>query len=346
MFNFTKEMAKILRRLRENANLTQKEVATRMGIKTKYGQSLIAQIEMGEVKNPSLRTILDYLRACGGSWVEFFKELDIIDFKMRHEKMIAQVHPALLGTWRGEMKGGVHPPPTERKIQRDAIRYEIGVEFPSKEKEEIDFDRLKKQIKDKVTASVSKENNALSSVLSHQGRGEDAVIADYQKFALEYFEFLATLNKAGTKMVTEKYQRAGLKLNLLFKIKKIINSVLRGEIKRISSKKPLPTEKQEKMAIGFTKYRIRIEKFEAEAHKLLCEMGVQTPLFSLYKDFVREAYRALKKYYGKVPAEKLTEILDKIVKDWQQEGLKENVLSKLKERIMTTFANLRLKGMV
>jgi len=69
MFNFTKEMAKILRRLRENANLTQKEVATRIGVKTKYGQSLIAQLKMGKVKNPSLRTILDYLCACGASWV-------------------------------------------------------------------------------------------------------------------------------------------------------------------------------------------------------------------------------------------------------------------------------------
>jgi transcriptional regulator with XRE-family HTH domain len=70
MFNFTKEMAKILRRLSKNANLTQKEVATRMGVKTKYGQGLIAQLEMGRVKNPSLQTIFDYLCACGSSWVD------------------------------------------------------------------------------------------------------------------------------------------------------------------------------------------------------------------------------------------------------------------------------------
>ena len=134
MFIFTKEMAKILRRLRENANLTQKEIATRMGIKTKYGQSLIAQIEMGKVKNPGLRTILDYLRACGTSRVEFFKELDRIDFKMRREKMSSQL-PS---------------PVSQRKIQRDAMRYEIGVEFPSKEKEEIDFDRLKYRLRIKL----------------------------------------------------------------------------------------------------------------------------------------------------------------------------------------------------
>ncbi|MFB0509516.1 MAG: hypothetical protein ACETVX_03390, partial [bacterium] len=42
------------------------------------------------------------------------------------------------------------PPPAERKIHRDAMRYAINIEFPSKEKEEIDFDRLKKQIANKV----------------------------------------------------------------------------------------------------------------------------------------------------------------------------------------------------
>lgn len=79
MFNFTIEMAKILNRLRKNANLTQKAVTARMGIKTKYGQSLIAQIEMGKVKNHSLKTILGYLRACGASWSEFFKEIEKVD---------------------------------------------------------------------------------------------------------------------------------------------------------------------------------------------------------------------------------------------------------------------------
>jgi transcriptional regulator with XRE-family HTH domain len=150
MFNFTKDMAKILSRLRKNANLTQKELANRMGIKTKYGQSLIAQIEMGKVSNPSLRTILDYLRSCSASWSEFFKQLDTIDFKLRHEQMIAQL-PI---------------PPESRKVQRAAMRYEIGVEFPSKEKEEIDFEKLKNTIKDKVSALVNKEEVTLTSILS------------------------------------------------------------------------------------------------------------------------------------------------------------------------------------
>jgi transcriptional regulator with XRE-family HTH domain len=411
MFIFTKEMAKKLKEIRERSRLTQQEVAKELGLKAKYGQSFIARLENGLIKNPSLKTILDFLRACGASWTEFFKELDTIDFKMRHEnlsacghlsavaclraemhrqaqvdaqaEMIAQVHPALPEFCHGERKGGVHPPPTQRKIQRDAMRYEIGIEFPSKEKEEIDFERLKRLIKDKVTALVNKEDFTLTPTLSHQGRGGNAVIADYQKFALEYFDFLGTLNKAGMKMVTEKWRRAGLKLNLLFKIKKIINSVLRGEIKRITTKKPLPTclcrwhgrqaEKQEKMAIGLTKYRIRIERMEAAAHRLLCESGVPTPLFSLYKDFVRECYRTLKPVRNKLVAEnrsdsqvnqqcdrisnglkkyygKNQELLDKTLNDfvqrWQKEGLKEEVLLKVKDKTVSIFATMRLKQMV
>jgi transcriptional regulator with XRE-family HTH domain len=326
---YTKEIAKLLIKVRQKANLSQAEVAKRIGLSPKSGKGNISHLEKGRIKNPPVGTILLFLRACGVSWVEFFKELDVTDFKMRHEKMMAKVHP----------------PPTERKIHRDAMKYEINIEFPSKEKEEIDFERLKKLIKDKVIALVNKEELTLTPTLSHQGRGGNAVIADYQKFALEYFDFLATLNKAGMKMVTEKWQRAGLKLNVLFSIKKTINNVLRGEMKRILARKPLPTQKQEKMAIGFTRHRIVIERFESEAHKLLCELGVPTPWFSLYKDFVRECYRALKKYYGKNP-QLLDESFNKIVRDWVKKGLKEDILIKLKEKIVSVYDSLRMKKIV
>jgi transcriptional regulator with XRE-family HTH domain len=228
MFIFNKEMAEKLRKIRETARLTQKEVALRIGIKTKSGRSVIGQLESGRVKNPTLRTILEYLRACGASWPEFFKQLDTIDFKIRHENLFACGHA------QAEMIAQVQPPPTERKIQRDAMKYEINIEFPSKEKEEIDFERLKKQFKDKVL------------VLLNRNQIGEKEINSYQKFALEYFDFLATLNKPGIKMVTDKYQRAGLKLNLLVKIKRVINSVLRGEIKRIEGKSRYPPKSKKR----------------------------------------------------------------------------------------------------
>jgi len=149
-----KEIANLLKSIREKAGLYQKEVAERIGLSAKSGKGYISHLEKGMVKNPPIGTILLYLRACGESWPEFFKELDRIDFKMRHERMISQLPP----------------PASQRKIQRDAMRYEIGVEFPSKEKEEIDFTRLKKIIKEKVERLVNKEEITLTPALSHQGR--------------------------------------------------------------------------------------------------------------------------------------------------------------------------------
>ena len=317
MFIFTKEMAEKLRKIRETARLTQQEVALRIGLKTKSGKSVISQLESGMVKNPTLKTILDYLRACGSSWSEFFKHLDAIDFRTRHDKMISQI-PI---------------PPTQRKIQRDTMRYEIGIEFPSKEKpkRDIDFDRLKSRIEAKVTPFLIK----------NEIEGNQASL--YQKFTKEYFDFLATLNKSGMTAVTDKYLRVGLKRNVLYSLKKITNYVIRAEIKRISAKKPLPSEKQQKMAIGFTKYRIRIEKIEAEVHKLLCELSVPTPWFALYKGFTRECYRVLKKYYGK-NQELLNKTLADIIERWKKEGLKDDVLLKLKDKIISVFGTMRLRG--
>ncbi|MEO0094107.1 MAG: hypothetical protein ABIK67_07645, partial [candidate division WOR-3 bacterium] len=58
---------------------------------------------------------------------------------------------------------------------------------------------------------------------------------------------VAELNESGMKLITEKHQKVGLQFHLLFKIKKkIINSVLRAEIKRLESKNHCqPKSKQE-----------------------------------------------------------------------------------------------------
>ena len=93
MFLFTKEMAKILKDIRKKANLSQTEVGIRIGLKPKNAPKYISNLEAGKINNPTLRTILNFIRACGASWVEFFKELDRIDFKLRHEKMISQLPP-------------------------------------------------------------------------------------------------------------------------------------------------------------------------------------------------------------------------------------------------------------
>lgn len=119
--------------------------------------------------------------------------------------------------------------------------------------------------------------------------------------------------------------------------------MFRSEIKWITVKKPLPSEKQAKMAIRFTKYRMGIEKLEAVVHKLLCDLGVPTPWFSSYKAFSRECYRILKKYYGK-NQELLNQRLNEIIKRWVKEGLKEDVLLQVKDKIIALFGTMRLRG--
>ena len=88
-----KEIGRLLTKIREKFGLSQIEVAERIGLSKKSGQGYISRLEKGKSKNPPIQTILLYLSACGESWPEFFKQLDIIDFKMRHEKMISQLPP-------------------------------------------------------------------------------------------------------------------------------------------------------------------------------------------------------------------------------------------------------------
>jgi hypothetical protein len=63
----------------------------------------------------------------------------------------------------------------------------------------------------------------------------------------------------------------------------------------------------------------------------------------LYKGFTRECYQALKKYYGK-NQELLNKTLADIIKRWQKEGLKDDVLLKLKDKIISVFGIMRLRG--
>lgn len=99
------------------------------------------------------------------------------------------------------------------------------------------------------------------------------------------------------------------------------------------------------MAIGFTNYRIIIERIEAEVHSVLCELGVKTAWFSLYHDFARQCYVAMRKYFGK-DHEKLVDSFTGLVQRWQKEGLEEKVLLKVKDTVFTVFGDMRRKGRV
>jgi len=54
----------ILRQIRSRAGLTQQQIAEATGAGGGHGRKLIARLEAGHVRNPSMRLVLDYLRAC------------------------------------------------------------------------------------------------------------------------------------------------------------------------------------------------------------------------------------------------------------------------------------------
>jgi len=60
---------------------------------------------------------------------------------------------------------------------------------------------------------------------------------------------------------------------------------------------------------------------------------------------VRECYKAVKRYYGRNQG-LLNKALTEIVRKWQKEGLKQDVLLKLQEKVIKVYADLRRKGII
>ncbi len=90
-FVFTKEIGQLLIKYRKQARLSQGEVAKRCGLHTKTGYSQISRLESGRIKNPSLASIILFLKACNTPMVSFFQKLSAIDFMIEHKKIMRQV---------------------------------------------------------------------------------------------------------------------------------------------------------------------------------------------------------------------------------------------------------------
>ncbi|MEO0115745.1 MAG: helix-turn-helix transcriptional regulator [candidate division WOR-3 bacterium] len=149
-FVFTKRMADLLRQVRKEANLTQTEVAERIGMASTGGN--ISHLERGIIKNPPLGTILLYLSACSVPWQKFFAKLETITFFDQHQKVIASIKLP-----RGKAK---------QKIERDVARFAAGIKYPRRrtqkplttEKQEAmakEFARYRMNI-EKIEAAVHK----------------------------------------------------------------------------------------------------------------------------------------------------------------------------------------------
>lgn len=66
----------VLKHIRSRAGLTQRQIAQATGAGGKHGHKLIARLEAGHVPNPSVRLVLDYLRACRATSNDLAEFLD------------------------------------------------------------------------------------------------------------------------------------------------------------------------------------------------------------------------------------------------------------------------------
>ncbi len=75
-FDGEKELGKRLRECRLKAGLTQQKLATAMGRQGKGSHHVAGRLERGEVPNPGVGLIADYLRACRASFADIQDVLD------------------------------------------------------------------------------------------------------------------------------------------------------------------------------------------------------------------------------------------------------------------------------
>jgi transcriptional regulator with XRE-family HTH domain len=310
-FVFTKEIGQLLIKCRKQARLSQGEVAKRCGLHTKTGYSQISRLESGRIKNPSLASIILFLKACNTPLVSFFQELSAIDFKIEHKNIMRQV----------QMPSGLTTD-QRQKIDRDTAKYVNKIQYPKTPFQRLDWERIKTKIDKKVKVLL----------FNHELK---------EDMKTPYFQFTNQLiDNYDTGQITEIFKRYWqakiLRRGIINEIKSIVYKTFRYEQKRLEKPKPLTKEKLQKMGTGFLRYRVKIEPIEAKVQKKLGELNVPIAYNQAYKDFIRECYSALKKYYRKNPL-LLTQRFAEIMKSWQAQGLKEEVLLTIKDIIIAHF---------
>ncbi|MEO0091916.1 MAG: helix-turn-helix transcriptional regulator [candidate division WOR-3 bacterium] len=215
MFIFTKEIGLGLKKIREKSGLTQKEVAERIGMKSASGRCYIARLEAGLIKNPSLRTILDYLSVCNYAWSKFFGELSAIQFSLNHNKIMQQAEI----------------PKHYQKIDRDVAKYTHSIKtkfFPKQnikplapeKQEEMAIKFLKHR---KIIEQIEQDVTIL------MGNTEEPGIVNqfYKAFARECYRRFKKYG-AGPEAeakISERFsvwQARGLKPELLKKVKELV----------------------------------------------------------------------------------------------------------------------------
>jgi hypothetical protein len=137
-------------------------------------------------------------------------------------------------------------------------------------------------------------------------------------------------------VLEEKLLRAALKPSVMLKIKRTVQKVLSEERKKISGKKPVASDKQLQMAIGFSEHQVAIEPILNEVRKILNKIAPRVNWIMLYEDFAQELCAVLIKYYNK-NQELLDLAINEIVERWVKRGLKQSDLLEVKEATISAF---------
>jgi len=305
-----KEIGRVLQKFRKKAMLSQTDIAVEIGFSKTSGFKYISWLETGRIKNPSLLTVLRYLKTCRVPWTTFFQELSAIDFKIEHENIMRKV----------EMPSSISQR-LRKKIDRDTAKYENKIQYPKTPYQKLNWERIKVKIDKKV------------KVLLFNHQIDEGANKPYFAF---FNELIANYDTDQASAIYEKYYKTrGLHRGAISEIKSIFYKIVRAEQKRLERQKALPSEKFRKMAGEFLKYRVKIEPIEAEVQKLLGELNAPIALNQAYKDFTRECYKALRKYYQD-PA-LLKQKLAEIKRWWIENKLNPEVLEKVKEIVIRTY---------
>jgi len=324
MFRFSKDIAHQLRQLRETAQLTQTEVALRMGVKGKFGHSFIVRLEKGKIKHPALETILNYLDAIGVSWVTFFKELSILRSKQNHAEIMSQV----------KLPVGYR---LQKKLDRDTLLYETKIKPPQNFYTKVDLELVKQKVENKVRT------------FCQNLRIKDELISHYLNFANETCAEPCPESSSGSpnsatpnyKSIIDKYSTPGISKPYLIKIMNIAIKIHHTEEKKVQKQKPLRLKKAKAMAVKYVESRIKLEPIEAEVSKFLAEHNLKdNVLYNSYMNFARECYGKIRKYHIKDPS-LLKQHLTEISRAWLRSGLKQEILEKVKEVVVVHFEQIK-----
>jgi len=307
---FNKEIGKKLVLLRNKANLTQAEIAKRMRIKSKSGRSFIAQIETGKIKNPTINTLFNYLSACGASWAEFVKELELTYTKTRRKRYVSQV----------KLPSNIK---LQKKIDRDTDLYANKISGVPKQSVTINTKLVKEKIKSKV----------LKLLASHQTNKK--LIPIYLDYVEHMFKREQNPNP-NPPLNVSPWIKSGIKKILFTKISSIVHKTIWSEKKKLIKQKPLSQDKQEQMAVRFARYRSQIEPIELAVQRLLNQIVIPEVLYPFYKAYTRACFKAIRNYLAKDPV-LLKQKIGNINKEWIVNGLNAEVLGKIQTTILAVY---------